>query len=270
MNRYLCATATYTDVDGIEKSVVAVTGRVAAAPVVMLHLSDTSISEDGMESSIVTATLDTASSAVTTVTVSAPTSDIVQSGSTLTIAAGATTSTGTVTLKAKPNTVDGPERKTVQVSGTTSNRLVAGPAPVDLTIEDDDPAPTVTLVLSPAQIREDGKVSTVTATLSHPSIADTTVPVSAVAVSPAVAGDFMLSTNTTLTIPAGATASSGTAVTLTSVDNDTDAPDKQVTVRGTATNTHGIAENPADATLLITDDEGTPTVTLTLSETQNR
>ena len=107
VDQYLCATATYTDVDGIEKSVAAVTGRVAAAPVVTLHLSDASISEDGMESSTVMAALDTPSSAVTTVTVSTPADDIVQSGSTLTIAAEATTSTGTVTLKAKPNTVDG-------------------------------------------------------------------------------------------------------------------------------------------------------------------
>ena len=39
------------------------------------------------------------------------------------------------------------------------------PDPVTLTIEDDDPAPIVTLVLSPQQIREDGKVSTVRAEL---------------------------------------------------------------------------------------------------------
>ena len=266
VDQYLRATATYTDGQGSGKRAAAVTARVQAAPVVTLHLSDPAISEDGTESSTVTATLDTASSAVTTVTVMAPTSDVTLSGSTLTIAAGETASTGTVTLTAVNNDIDGPETKTVPVSGTTTNSLVRPPAPVTLTIEDDDPAPTVALVLSPVQIREDDKQSAVTATLNHPSIAETTVTVSAAAVSPAVAGDFMLSTTTTLTIPAGKTASEGTAVTLTSVDNDTDAPDKQVTVRGTATNTHGIAGNPADATLLITDDEGPPTVTLAVAD----
>ena len=279
VNQYLRATATYTDGQGSGKRAAAVTARVQAAavtvpaqaaPEVTLHLSDTSISEAGTERSTVTATLDPASSAVTTVTVSAPPSDVVLSSNrTLRIEIGDRASTGhTVTLTAKPNTVDGPERKTVQVSGKTSNRLVTEPDPVNLTIEDDDAAPTVMLVLSPQQIAENDKMSTVTATLSHPSSEATTVVVSAVAVSPAVAGDFTLSMNTTLTIRAGDTASRGTAVTLTSVDNDTDAPNKQVTVSGTARNTQGIAGNPADATLSITDDEGPPTVTLTLSDTQ--
>ena len=269
VGQYLQATATYTDGQGSGKRASqATTTSVQAAPKVTLHLSDTSISEDGTESSTVTATLDTASSAGTTVTVSAPTGDVALSGRTLTIAAGETDSTGEVTLTAKDNTVDGPERKTVQVSGTTTNRLVADPDPQDLTIEDDDAAPTVELVLSPGQIDENNKTSTVTATLSHASSEATTVVVSAVAVHPAVAGDFTLSPNTTLTIPAGATTSSGTAVTLTSVNNDTDAPNKQVTVSGRATNNHDIAGNPADATLSITDDDPVPRVTLTLSEAQ--
>ena len=269
VNQYLRATATYTDGQGAGKSAAAVTARVQAAPVVTLHLSDSSISEDGTESSTVTATLDTASSAVTTVTVMAPTSDVTLSGSTLTIDAGETASTGMVTVTAVNNDIDGPETKTVPVSGPTSNRLVRPPTPVDLEITDDDAEPSVTLVLSPQQISEKGQVSTVSATLSHPSNAATTVQVSAAPVTPAVAGDFMLSTTTTLTIAAGATLSSGTAVTVTSVDNTTDAPNKQVTVRGTATNTQeGIAGNPGNKTLLITDDEGPPTVTLTLSETQ--
>ena len=266
VGQYLRASAIYTDGQGPGKRASqATTTSVQAAPRVTLHLSDTSISEDGTESSMVTATLDPASSVVTTVTVSAPTSDVaLSSNRTLTIAAGDTVSTGEVTLTAKYNNVDGPD-KTVQVSGTTSNRLVTGPASVDLTIEDDDAAPTVTLVLSRTQIDENEKVSTVTATLNHPSSEETTVQVSARAVSPAVDGDFTLSMNKTLTIPAGATASRGTAVTLTSVENDTDAPNKQVTVSGTARNTQGYT-GPADATLSITDDDPPPTVTLTLSD----
>ena len=258
LGQYLQATATYTDGQGSGKSASqATTTSVQAAPKVKLSLSDTSISEDGTESSTVTASLDRVSSENTTVTVSAPTSDVMLSGSTLTIAKGEPASTGTVTLTAKPNNVDAPD-KTVQVRGTTNNRLVADPDPVDLKIVDDDPAPTVELLLTPPQISEKDQVSTVTARLSHASSEDTEVEVSA------VAGDVTLSTNRTLTIAAGATASSGTAVTLTSVNNDTDAPNKQVTVSGRATNTQGIAGDPADAPLSITDDDPTPTLELAL------
>ena len=210
VNQYLCATATYTDDQGSGKSAAAATTTpVQAAPKVTLYLSDTSISEDGTESSTVTATLDTASSAVTTVTVTAPTSDVaLSSNRRLTITAGDTVSTGEVMLTAKDNNVDAPD-KTVQVRGPTTNRLVADPDPVNLTIEDDDAAPTVELVLSPGQIDENNKTSTVTATLSHASSEATTVTVSASAVSPAVPGDFTLSGDRTLTIPAGATVSRG-------------------------------------------------------------
>ena len=269
VGQYLQATATYTDGQGVGKRASqATTTPVQAAPVVTLHLSDASISEAGTARSTVTAELDTASSAVTTVTVSAPTGDVtLSSNRTLTIAAGMRMSTGTVTLTARENDVDAPD-KIVQVSGRTTNRLVTGPGPVELTIEDDDVAPTVELVLSPGQIDENNKTSRVTATLSHPSSEATTVDVTAAAKSPAVAGDFTPSPNTRLTIAARVTTSSGTAVTLTSVNNETDAPDKQVTVSGAATNTQGIAGDPEPQTLLIEDDERSPTVTLELSGTQ--
>ena len=121
------------------------------------------------------------------------------------------------------------------------------------TITDDDDAPTVTLVLTPASVSEDGGKSTVTATLDHPSSEATTVTVSAAPVSPAVSGDYTLSTNTTLTIPANSLTSTG-VVTLTAVDNDVDALDKGVTVSGTAENDQGVTA-PQDATLTITDDD---------------
>lgn len=106
----------------------------------------------------------------------------------------------------------------------------------------------MTLVLTPASIAEDGKTSTVTATLSG-AAAVTTVEVSATAVS----GDFTLSQNTTLTIAAGQTSSTG-EVTITSVDNGVDAPDKTVTVSGSASNAQGVS-GPSNQTLTITDDD---------------
>ncbi len=241
-------------------------------PTVTLVLDPSSITESGSGNvSTVTARLSGASSAATTVTVSAvavspavPGDFTLSSNPVLTIAAGATTSTGVVTITAVDNDVDAPD-KTVTVSGAASGgNGVANPADATLTIADDEGTPTVTLVLDPSSITESGSgnVSTVTARLSGASSAATTVTVSAVAVSPAVPGDFTLSSNPVLTIAAGATTSTG-VVTITAVDNDVDAPDKTVTVSGAASGGNGVA-NPADATLTIADDEGTPTVTLVL------
>ena len=127
------------------------------------------------------------------------------------------------------------------------------PSEATVTVEDDDDAPTVTLVLTPASISENGGKSTVTATLGHPSSEATTVTVSAAPVSPAVSGDYTLSPNPTLTIAAGETTSTGT-VTITATDNDVDALDKEVTVSATATNDQGITA-PQNVTLTITDDD---------------
>ena len=98
-----------------------------------------------------------------------------------------------------------------------------------------DDVPTgqqVTLVLDRPRITEAAGVSTVTARVSPASPTAFTVDVSAAAVSPAVGGDFMLSTdNIMLSFAANATRSTGT-VTITAVDNTVDAPNKTVKVSG--------------------------------------
>ncbi len=238
-----------------------------AAPTVTLVVSPTSIGEDG-ESTTVTTTLSHASSAVTTITISgaavspAQDSDYTLTGNPLTIPAGATASTQTVTITAVDNLVNAPD-KTVQVQGTATNvQGVTQPAAVQLTITDDDEPPVITLLLSPSSISENEQSTTVTATQSHASSAPTTIMITAVATLPALDTDYTL-TGTVLTIEAGATESTG-LVTITSVDNPRDAPDKRVTVQGVATNVTGILQ-PADVELTITDDEEAPTATLILS-----
>ena len=239
------------------------------APTVTLMLSTNPVDENG-GSTTVTATLDRASNAETTVTIAAtPVSPATSSdyelstNTTLTIAAGETTSSGTVTITAVDNDRDEPD-KTITVQGTTtSTETVAGPADVTLTIKDDEDAPTVTLKLSAPHISENGGSTTVTATLNRSSNTETTVTIAATPVSPATSSDYELSTNTTLTIAAGETTSSGT-VTITAVDNDRDEPDKTIMVQGTTTSTETVA-GPADVTLTIKDDEDAPTVTLMLS-----
>ena len=240
-------------------------------PTVTLELMPTSISENG-GSTTVTARLSLASSVTTTVTVSATAVSPTVAGDfslstnkTLTITAGQTSSTGPVTISANNNTVDTPN-KMVRVSGTATNSVgVTGPSDVTLNIIDDDGPPTVTLDLMPTSIDEDGGSTSVTARLNRASSQTTTVTVSATAVPPAVARDFTLRSNKTLTITAGQTTSTGT-VTITANNNDADTPDKTVRVMGSASNSQGVTD-PDDEELTITDDDDAPTVTLRLSRT---
>ena len=116
---------------------------VTVMPQVTLALDSASISEDGGVSAV-TATLDRALSTATTVTVSANpvapavAGDYTLSGAALTIAAGDTASTGTVTLTAIDNDVDASD-KTMTVSVTVSNsQRVGAPTDVTLTVTDDD------------------------------------------------------------------------------------------------------------------------------------
>ena len=244
-------------------------------PVVTLVLTPASIGENGGEGRV-TATASPASAEAFTVTVSAVAvdpavaGDFTLAGATLSFAADATASTGEVTITAVDNDVDAPD-KMVTVSGSVSLDGVTAPADVSLTIVDDDEpgvpeTPVVTLVLTPASIGENGGEGRVTATASPASAEAFTVTVSAVAVDPAVAGDFTLA-GATLSFAADATASTG-EVTITAVDNDEDAPDKMVTVSGSVS-LDGVTA-PADVSLTIVDDDEpgvpeTPVVTLVLT-----
>ena len=189
------------------------------------------------------------------------------SGFTITIGANQVSGSGTFRLTPTDDSTDEPD-ETVAIGGS-AKRLTVTPA--TLTIEDNDDAPTVTLVLTPASIREsddpeqsgDQHVSTITAVLDHASSAAATVTVSAKAALPEKEEDFLLSANRTLTVAAGATTSSGT-VTLSAVDNTIDAPSYTVTVSATAANRQGITA-PQEQTLTIIDDDDAPTVTLVLT-----
>ena len=156
------------------------------------------------------------------------------------------------------------ETFTVTLSTTQSPpRALQGDWIAEGTIENNDQPPVVELVLSPSPINENGDSTTVSATLSHPSVEETTVTVTAAAVSPAVAADFEQS-GETLTIAALGTTHTG-LVQITAMNNGVDAPDKRVTVSGMAENDLGVqAETPRSVTLTIEDDEDPPTVTLAL------
>ena len=188
----------------------------------------------------------------------------------ITLPVGAQSVSHDLTLTLNDDDVDEPA-ETVTVTGELAGVTVKG---TTFTIEDNDATPTVTLVLTPASINESGatNASTVTATMNGESSEAVTLTVSTTPVDPAVAGDFTLSDNKTLTIPANTQASTG-VVTITSVDNDVDAANKTVTVAATATGGNALVQAPGNQTLTITDDDTrgitVSKATLTLDEEDN-
>ena len=168
-----------------------------------------------------------------------------------------------MTITGVDNKVDEPDRSVTVSATVTGGHGLSAPAEVTLTIVDDDGAPTLTLSLSSTSIRREPRDG------QRHRIAQRCIlggrdgrPCRRVPVSPAVGGDFTLSNNT-LTIAAGATTSAETA-TITGIDNSVDAPDKSVTVSATVSGGHGVSA-PQDVTLTIVDDDGAPTLTLSLS-----
>ncbi|MCY3786422.1 MAG: hypothetical protein OXG47_06825 [bacterium] len=144
-----------------------------ATPTVTLNLSRSSINESGSgNSATVTADLTGATSKALTLTVSAAAVSPAQAGDftlsankELTIAAGRTASTGTVTITAVDNSVDA-DNKSVTVSAAASGgNGVGNPANVSLTIADDDAAPgAIALTADIESIAENAATKTVTVT----------------------------------------------------------------------------------------------------------
>ena len=276
-------TAVDNDVDAPDRTVTvaatarnsqgvgAVTGAVLVLaddddPRVTLALSPSTIGEGGSANvATVTATLDAASVAATTVTVAAAPGANAMAGDytlgaadTLTIAAGVTASTGTVTVTAVDDTTDAPDRQ-VTVSATAASALGAtAPAGVTLTITDDDAAPGAVLSLLSASISENGGESTVGAVLSHPSSEPTTVTVAV------VAGAYTVGSDASIVIAAGETVNASDTAVVVAVDNPTDAPDRTVTVGATLANGQG-AGTVSGAALVLADDDDAPGVTLSVS-----
>ena len=178
------------------------------------------------------------------------------SGNTLTFPPGALYTTETLTITAVDNTLDEADQVITISATVTEGRGIRTPAPVRLTIEDDEGmSPEVALVLTPPRVRE-GLASTVTAVASAPLDAEARITVSA---SPGDAqtrtDDYVLSANTVLTIPSGGTRSTGT-VTIATVDGQLYEATRRrwVTVSGTVTGGGGVAD-PVDQTLVVLDDD---------------
>ncbi len=249
-----------------------VNGRVlGAAPSVFLGLEPAAVAENGAATTV-TATVSPASATAFTVTVSAAPVDPamasdfrLSTNTTLSFAANATKSTGTVTVAAVDNDVKAADKQVTVSGSVTGNDSIADPDDVTLLILDDERA-AVSLVLTPGAIAENGGTSTVTATVSRASDTAFDVTVSASPVDPATASDFSLSTNTTLSFAANATESTG-IVTVTAVNNDDQTENLRVTVSGSVSAAGIVA--PAARRLTILDADA-PTFTAWFDEIPER
>ncbi len=229
-------------------------------PTVTLVLTPPVIPESG-GSSTVTATLSGPSSAVTTIDVNNIQDLVDSTNRRLTIAAGDTESTGLVTAGALNDDGSYPDIVS-QVTATAANAVgVLGPAPVTLTVIDKDTI-NLQLVLTPAEIDENGGSTTVTATIDRALATGLTLDVSVTPITPLTAANIVVSANRQLMIMAGATASTGT-MTITAVDNAQHGLDKNVRVSATVNNEFATLQNRP--LLIIKEDEATPTVSLVLS-----
>ena len=257
---------------------VTITDDDMASTEVTLSASPSSVREDaGATVVTVTAALDAgarAEATPVTVTVGSGADSAVEgtdyqsvSDLTITIAAGATSGTGTFTLTpVDDGLAEGDED--LSVSGSASGLTVVG---ASVTIRDDDRASTeVTLSVSPSSVREDGGAATVTVTAALDADARTvatpvTVTVGSGADSAVEGTDYQTVSDLTITIAAGATRGTGT-FTLTPVDDALAEGDEELSLGGSASGLTVVG-----ASVTITDDDSASTeVTLSASPSSVR
>ena len=189
---------------------------------VTLLLSPSTIDESGTDNvSTVTASLDAAASATTTVAIStSPTSAAwfnLSVNRTLTIAAGDTTSTGTVTITAVDDN-DYIGNRQVTVSGSASNDVgVTDPDDVLLTITEDDDVPVNVSFEKGSYTVTEGSGVTVTVTLSAPPERNVQVPLIAAGRDGATPADYSVPASVSF----GA-AETQKSFTFTAVDDNED------------------------------------------------
>ena len=236
-----------------------------ATPTATLELSSAAISENGGTSTI-TASLSGATSEVVTLTIAATPVDPAVAGDmtlsatkTLTIAAGATTSTGTVIITAVDNKVDAPN-KSVTVSATAEGgNGVANPDDVTLTITDDDEP--VSFAIAGAEATEGGKVAfIVTRSGAEGNVASVKIKTAAATsdgAKPAATDDYTaITTARTLNFAKGVTSHT---VEVQTTQDDLFEPDETFLASLSAP---ALAEGDPGTGISIATDKGTATGTI--------
>ena len=230
-----------------------------SAPNVSLVLSPATISEDG-EVSTVTATVAQGVADAFEVSVSAEAespavkADFTLSGTVLSFAANATTSSGTVTITAADNDVDTADKTILVRGGLMSGVRPRAPQPVKLTIEDEDDPPVLSLAVDPAAIDEDGGVSHVVVSTDNSTFAaDQTITLTFTG-SAEKGTDYRVSAED-LTLPAS---EHSVTATVTAEDDTLDEDDETILVSAA----HDGADAGTQQQITITDDEDQPELSI--------
>ena len=241
-----------------------------AADAVSLSLDVTSVAEAAGPTDIeVTATLNSGareSVVVVTVTVGGGTGDDgAVSGAdfnpveafTLSILAGEPSASANFTLMPLDDRIDESD-EVLSVTGTTNDPLVGVPEAVGITITDNDEVPVLTLEVAPDLIAEDGGTATVTVTTGTGSTFGSAQAITLVLGGTATQGEDYTVSATQLTLPADA---ASVTATVTGLDDGVFEGDETLLISGQVDG----AVFGEQQTLTITDNEGSPQVTLVLS-----
>ena len=243
-----------------------------AAPAVTLSVSPSSVSENGGATTVtVTATSATAATKARTVLVAVGNrSDTATPGTdytvvpafNITIAANATTATGTFSLT-PTNDTSVENTESISIDGTPEsggvNFTVGGTA---VTLTDNDAQPAVTLTATPSSVAEAALATSVTvkATAASAVAWVRTVSVSVGKTGSAASGtDYAAVSNFDIAIAANATSGTGT-FTLTPTQDTTNEGDETIGVAGSSLNT-----TVTGTTVMIADDDINPAVTLSVN-----
>jgi Dockerin type I domain/IPT/TIG domain/Calx-beta domain len=233
------------------------------APSVTLSATPTSIAE-ASGSATITATLSAASGLATTVTLTisgtAESTDYSQATS-IVIPAGSTTAS--ITCTAIQDTVDEVNETIISDITAVTNATESGTQKVTITINDDDASPTITISSSVTSMSENGGLATITATSSAISEQDITVLYSILGT--ATSNTDYSTTGNFILITAGLT-SSNSNVVFNAIDDTLDETNETIIVDVSSV-TNGTESGTQQKTITITDDDATPTVTLSSGAT---
>ena len=245
-----------------------ITDNDAAPTAISLAVNPTSAGENAEATAItVTASLNgsprTEATAVTVSrtggTASSGTDYAAISNFTVTIAAGASSGTATLSFDPTEDTLaEGDETVVLTGSAPSSLNLTAGTA--TLTITDNDAAPTaISLAVNPSSAAESAEATAITVTASlngSQRTEDTAVTVSRTGGTATSGTDYEAISNFTVTIAAGA--SSGTAtLSFDPTEDDLAEGDETVVLTGSAPSS--LSLTAGTATLTITDNDAAPT-----------
>ncbi len=250
--------------NGSENGTQTVSATIAddeSSPTVSLSLAGSPLAENGGTATVI-ATLNNPSIQDVTINFAlsgAALSNTDYSASTTSIVIAAGQTSGSITLSSiNDSTFEGDESFVVDIT-TVTNGTESGTQQVTATIADDDPLPNVTLQVSPTAFAENGGTATIVARLSNPSVQAITIDLGFTG---AATNNFDYSrSGSQIVITAGQTSGS---ITLTGIDDITSEGSESVVIDITGV-TNGTENGSQQVTATINDDEGLPSVTLSLA-----